>query len=263
MSAESPEAGEDIESHPLYKPLKHRCLVLVDKNGEALDSDEKMRTEGLPELAIIYAIDENSEDLRLWRQNCKQFEFVDPALLTGDASEKLIVMKNLESTHIEQLVFAYENFNMLNENIGLAFARLQVLQVKDEKYKKFYPRVKLPKPGTSARMLLDRVKLTKNLVLTGYNDRSADCILYTGGDFPKPYAYEMMEDQARSGGIEIIKPHQLVYGLTTGALARATSKLRKEISSGLADYIREHIDWLSFAEMPSATQQVFYFKGKT
>lgn len=263
MSVGSPEVGGDTESHPLYKPLRHRCLVLVDKNGEALDSDEKMRTEGLPDLAIVHAIDENSENLRSWRQNCKQFEFVDPALLTGDASAKLIVMKNLEPTHIEQLVFAYENFNILNESIGLAFARLQVLQVEDEKYKKFYPRVKLPKPGTLARMLLDRVKLTKNLVLTGYDDRSADHILYTGGDFPRPYAYKMMENQARSGRIKIIKPHQLVYGLTAGALVSATNKLRKERPLDLADYIREHIDWLSFAEMSSATQQVFYFKGKT
>lgn len=263
MSVESLEVGENTESHPLYKPLRHRCLVLVDKNGEALDSDEKMRTEGLPDLAIVHAIDENSENLRSWRQNCKQFEFVDPALLTGDASAKLIVMKNLELIHIEQLVFAYENFNILNESIGLAFARLQVLQVEDEKYKKFYPRVKLPKPGTSARMLLDRVKLTKNLVLTGYNDRSADHILYTGGDFPRPGAYVDVEHLASDGRIEIIKPHQLVYGLQTGVFMRATPLLRAERPLDVADYIRERVDWLSFRERDSASQEVFYFKGKT
>jgi len=277
MSVESPEVGENIESHPLYKPLRQRCLVLVDENGEALDSDKPMRTEGLPDLAIVHAIGEGAEDLNVGYQNCKQFmewattllvmrdekrrfAYVYPYLLADGISGSLMVIENLEPTHIEKLMLAYNDPFVPSKHVGLAFARLQTPQLRDEIYNDFYLDITLPQHGTPARTILDRVTLMKNLDLVDFED--ADCILYTGGDFPVPYAYSQMEVLASNNDIEIVRPYQLVYGLQTGALIKATSPKREERAASLDAYIERCKNLEGYVGKDSVSQDNFYFKSE-
>lgn len=272
MSLGSLENGESGEPHPLYASLKQRCLVLVDENGNALDSDRPMRMEGPPDLAVVHAVDEDScrqfmeqvtTSLPIFQDEKKRFMCADPALLTGGASANLVIVERPEPVHIFALTTAHRNAHMLGNNIGLTFARFQAPQVEDGEYercKDFCAKGKLPRYGTLARTILDRVALMRDHHgLTGYNDQNADHILYTGGDFPKPGAYRDMEHLANEGRIEIIKPHQLVYGLQTGVFIMATDKLREERPLDVADYIRERVDWLSFRERDTVSQDVFYF----
>lgn len=282
MSVESPEVGENIESHPLYKPFRQRCLMLVDENGKALDSDKPMRTESLPDLAIVYAIGEGAEDPNVGGENCKrfmewatellkftgknrEFTYAESALLQGGSLVNLLVIDGrVDSGHVEKLRTAYGSAYELKKHVGLAFARFQTPQLNDEVYEGFcLGEMPLPQEGTPARTILDRVTLMKNLDLSTFGDRNADYILYTGGDSPVPYAYSRMEVLASGSEIEIIRPYQLVYGLQTGALIRATNPQREERAENLDAYIEKCKNLEGYVGKDSVSQDIFSFKSRT
>lgn len=274
MSLGSPEGKESPESHPLYQPLKQRCLVLVDEKGWALDSTKPMREEGRPDLAVVHAVGKSAEDLTVGTQNCLQFVqsaehclsglgdgrapfvYADKFLLGNDS---LVIIDRPDPEHVFALNYAHRNAGDLRGRVDVAFARFQAPYVEDEKYKPLYHESKLPKHETPARILLDRVKLMKGITLARYDDSSPDYVLYTGGGFPMPYAYRQIIMDER---IRVIAPHQLVYGLQAGVLLQATDLLKTERPSGTADYIREHVNWLDFMEKDDGSQTVFYFKSE-
>ncbi len=278
MSVESPEVRGSVELHPLYRSLKQRCLVVVDENGEALMRNKKMKTEGLPDLAIVYVTGERSEDSNVGSENCRQFvewaatllalrdekrqfTYDDPYLLMEGVLLNWIVIKNLEPIHVEKLMLAYNDPFVPSGHVELVFARLQIPQLRNEVYDDFYSGVTIPQHGTSARTILDRVTLMKNLDLVDFDN--ADRILYTGGDFPVPYAYNQMEVLAGNSDIEIIRPYQLVYGLQTGALIRATNPQREERAADLDAFIEKCKNLEGCVGKDSVSQDIFCFKSRT
>ena len=63
-------------------------------------------------------------------------------------------------------------------------------------------------------------------------------------------------------GVRIIRPYQLVYGLQTGALIRATSEQREERSSDIGRCLKNFGNLGGAVGRASYSRDIFYFKSR-